>query len=288
MSRPHRIQYPGALYHVTARGNRRASIFLDDRDHFIWRDLLSTVAERFGFIVHSYCMMPNHYHMLVETPDANLSAGAHYLNSCYAQHFNKRHHLVGHVLQGRFHAVLIDRDAHLLELSRYIPLNPVRAGLVTDPAGWQWSSYGSLAGIVPIPAWLEHEWILSQFAHKQSRHVAYRAFVEAGRHMKDPLLGMDEHTSQPDSPPLSMLQYAALYPDRGVAMAAAYHAGGCAMKAIAAHFGVSVKTVSRAAKQYRDAFIVELVSDSGVDPKVDTNSAVEHASCVGINAWNVV
>jgi putative transposase len=221
------------------------------------------VVERFGFVIHSYCMMPNHYHVLLETPDANLSAGMHYLNSCYAQHFNKRHQLVGHVIQGRFHAVLVDRDAHLLELSRYIPLNPVRAGLVADPADWRWSSYQSLAGTAPSPTWLECEWILSQFAlHDLTRPATFAKFVEAGRHMKNPLLGMDEQTSLRDHAPPSLPHYAIRYPERNLAMAAAYHSNTYSMQEIAVHFGVSVKTVSRAAKRYRDDFTAEFVSDS--------------------------
>jgi putative transposase len=251
MSRPRRIQYPGALYHVTSRGNRRALIFLDDRDHLIWSDLLCAIVERFGFILHAYCMMPNHYHLVVETPQPNLSKGIHYLNSTYAQRFNKRHQLVGHVFQGRFYTVLIDQDAHLLELSRYLPLNPVRSGLVLNAEDWQWSSYRALAGLAPIPAWLESDWILSQFSSDASRQRrVFAHFVEAGRGMKNPLLCADEHTSLRSSTPLFLHQYENRYPNRDIAMAEAYRSNGYSMQEVAEHFGVSVKTVSRAARKH--------------------------------------
>lgn len=252
MSRPRRIQYPGALYHVTSRGNRRAVIFLDDRDHLIWMDLLGATVERYKFIVHAFCMMPNHYHLTVQTTDANLSLGMHFLNSSYAQHFNHRHGLVGHVIQGRFHALLVERDTHLLELSRYLPLNPVRTELVAAPEDWLWSSYRYYAGLARTPCWLHTEWILSTFSTDPAQQFArFRDFVHAGAGMENPLLGASEHTSLREAAPMTLQQYQAKYDDRGQAMGEAYLSHGFTMQEIADHFGVSTKTVGRMVKRYR-------------------------------------
>src|SRR4030042_5793823 len=129
MARPLRIEFPGAVYHVTSRGNARQTIFIDDEDRGGFLDLLSIVVERFNWICHAYCLMGNHYHLLIETPDGNLSKGMRELNGIYTQHFNRRHGRVGHVFQGRFKAILVEKDSYLLELCRYIVLNPVRAGI---------------------------------------------------------------------------------------------------------------------------------------------------------------
>ena len=135
MARPLRIEFPGALYHVTSRGNARAPIFLEDRDRRQLLRILSDVVERYRWVCHAYCLMTNHYHLLVETPEANLSRGMRQLNGLYTQRFNRAHERVGHILQGRFGAVLVERDAHLLELARYVVLNPVRAGMVAAGGG---------------------------------------------------------------------------------------------------------------------------------------------------------
>ncbi len=252
MSRPPRIQYPGALYHVTSRGNRRARIFHDERDHLIWMDLVGATVERFGFVVHGFCMMTNHYHLTVQTTDANLSLGMHFLNSSYAQHFNKRHDLSGHVIQGRFHAVLVDRDTQLLELSRYVPLNPVRTRLAAAPQDWPWSSYRYFAGLANSPPWLHMGWTLGMFSNDPSQQFArFREFVHAGIGMPDPLLGATEYTNWKDAVVIPLREYEARYPDRDQAMAAAHASNGFTLQEIAEHFGVSTKTVGRAVKRYR-------------------------------------
>jgi REP element-mobilizing transposase RayT len=130
MARPLRIEIPGALYHVTARGNARAPICLSDSDRLLFLDLLGNAIEEHGWIYHSFCLMPNHYHLLLETPEANLSRGMRQLNGLYGQRFNRRHDRVGHVFQGRFKGILVERESHLLELARYVVLNPARAGIV--------------------------------------------------------------------------------------------------------------------------------------------------------------
>ena len=181
MSRPLRVEYPGALYHLTLRGNARGEIFLDDNDREMFLDVLGSVVERFGWRIHAYCLMGNHYHLLAETPQPNLSPGMRWLNGVYTQRFNRHHQRVGHVFQGRFKAILVERDSYLLELARYVVLNPVRAGLASAPDRWPWSSYRATAGEQAAPCWLSVNWILDQLGNgvtpPQNR---YRQFVAAG------------------------------------------------------------------------------------------------------------
>jgi putative transposase len=129
MARPLRIEFPGALYHVTARGNARQDIFLDDEDRQRFLGVLARGVSRFHLLLHAYCLMENHFHLVVETPEANLSKAMRQLNGVYTQAFNRRHKRVGHVLQGRFKAIVVDRDSYLLELCRYVVLNPVSMAL---------------------------------------------------------------------------------------------------------------------------------------------------------------
>ncbi|MCH8056115.1 MAG: transposase, partial [Deltaproteobacteria bacterium] len=141
MARPLRIEYPGATYHVTSRGNERKAIFRGDLDRRKFLELLSSSVEQFILQLHAYVFMDNHYHLLVETPEGGLSRAVRYLNGVYTQYFNRRHRRVGHLFQGRYKAILIDKDSYLAELSRYIHLNPwrVRSG-VKDPLRYRWSS----------------------------------------------------------------------------------------------------------------------------------------------------
>jgi len=138
MARPLRLEFAGALYHVTSRGDRREEIYSDDQDRQIWLDTLGRACDRFNWVVHAYCQMTNHYHLVVETVDGNLSRGMRQLNGQYTQGFNRRHNLVGHLFQGRYKAILVQKEAYLLELSRYVVLNPVRAGMVKRPEEWPW------------------------------------------------------------------------------------------------------------------------------------------------------
>ena len=141
MARPLRIEFPGALYHVTARGNAGQDIFLDARDSQRFLDILDQVATRLRWRCFAYCLMSNHYHLVVETPAPNLSHGMRQLNGRYTQAFNRRHGRGGHLFQGRYKAILVERDAYLKEVCRYVVLNPVRAGLAPDARAWRWSSY---------------------------------------------------------------------------------------------------------------------------------------------------
>jgi putative transposase len=282
MSRPLRLEFPGALYHVTARGDRRGAIYRDVADRFIWLEVLGLVCARFHIVVHAYCQMTNHYHLMLETAEGNLSQGMRQLNGIYSQRVNRRHSLVGHVFQGRYKAVLVQKEAHLLELSRYIVLNPLRAGMVTSHADWHWSSHHFMLDPIGKPAWLDREWLLSQFGSSPDDAVeGYRKFVAAGAGpgVKSPLrhtqfqlvLGDEDFTAQhrrrqrrTELAEVGRIQrrivartlpeYEATYPDRDEAMARAYHSTAFTMANIGMHFGVTCKTVSRAVNRFDGKF----------------------------------
>ena len=191
MARPLRLEFPGALYHVTARGDRREPIYECDRDRFVFIDLLAREVQQQHWLLYAYCLMPNHYHLLVETPEANLVAGMRRLNGAYTQSFNRRHERVGHVLQGRYKAILVEKDAHLLELARYVVLNPVRANLVRDPAEYAWSSLRATLGEIPGPPWLAAHRLLALFGDELGRaRAGYLRFVAAGIGIPTPWTGV--------------------------------------------------------------------------------------------------
>jgi len=182
MARPLRIEVEGALYHVTSRGNARESVFFTDSDRDVFLKTLAEVVERYSWICHVYCLMTNHYHLVIETPNANLSRGMRHLNGVYTQRTNRKHLRCGHLLQGRFKSVLVEKESHLLELARYVVLNPVRAKMVRSAKDWRWSSYRATAGLSEARGFLTVEWILTQFGRDVSRaQQAYRKFVRQGR-----------------------------------------------------------------------------------------------------------
>ena len=181
MARPLRIEYDGAVYHVTARGNARKAIYKDDEDRNTFLEVLHQVNERFNWLCHAYCLMNNHYHLLIETPDGNLSKGMRQLNGVFTQRFNNRHHRVGHIFQGRYKSILIDNEGYLLEVSRYVVLNPVRAKAAEKPEDWKWSSYRGTAGLEVPHRCLTTDWLLGQFGtRKRHAESKYREFVWAG------------------------------------------------------------------------------------------------------------
>lgn len=195
MARPLRIQYPGALYHVTARGNAYQNIFRDDKDRFIFFDKLADVARVYGLICYAYCLMDNHYHLLLETPEANLSKAMRDLNGNYAQAFNVRHKTVGHLLQGRYKAFLIEKEPYLLSVVRYVVLNPVRAGWVKHPKDYRWSSYRATAGLARAPLWLATGWTLDLFSTEPKvARAQYRQFVGEDLKAESPLAEIREGT----------------------------------------------------------------------------------------------
>jgi len=181
MARPLRIEYPGAVYHVTSRGNARQAIFLSDADRRKFLDVLADTVEKYNWLCHAFCLLDSHYHLVVETTDPNLSLGMRQLNGVYTQAFNRAHQKVGHLFQGRYKAILVEKGSYLLELCRYVVLNPVRAGMVSEPDEWKWSSYTSTAYAGKVPDYLTIDWVLGQFAEKKTAaRQRYRKFVADG------------------------------------------------------------------------------------------------------------
>lgn len=180
MPRPLRVQFAGGVFHVTARGNRKADIFRDDSDRRLFLRILDATIARCRWRCHVFCLMPNHVHVVIETPEPNLSSGMQRLNGMYGQCFNHRHDLSGHLFQGRFHSKLVESNWHLLELSRYVVLNPVRAGLCARPEDWPWSSYRAMTGRAISPRFLVTDWLLNQFGKELDRaRSSYAEFVAA-------------------------------------------------------------------------------------------------------------
>lgn len=183
MSRQLRIEFPGAIHHVTSRGNERRNIFRDDHDRRHFLEILEEVVILRRWTLHAWVLMSNHYHLLVETPEIGLSRGMKKLNESYAKWFNTRHRRVGHLFQGRFKNILVERESHLLELTRYIVLNPVRCGAVKYAGDWKWSNYRATAGLTKPPPWLETDWTLMKFDpwNRGQAREDYRRFVAEGR-----------------------------------------------------------------------------------------------------------
>ena len=187
MARPLRLEFAGALYHVTSRGNRQDDIYELDIDRESFLTVLADVCKSYNWVCHAYCLMDNHYHLLIETPDANLSRGMRQLNGRYTQKFNREHGRVGHVFQGRYKAILIDKNSYLLELSRYIVLNPVRARMVHSAFDWPWSSYRATVGEQSKPSWLNTDWLLAGFSQKKLIAIErYKQFVSEGKNQPSP------------------------------------------------------------------------------------------------------
>jgi putative transposase len=280
MSRPLRIEFAGALYHVTSRGDGQDDIFQDDSDRELFFVVLAEVSERFNWTPHAYCLMGNHYHLLLETPDSNLSKGMRHLNGVYTQRINRKHKRVGHVFQGRYKAIIVQKQTYLLELARYIVLNPVRARMVRAARDWPWSSYRATAGIADTPSWLATDWILSSFSDKRTEAIErYKAFVAEEKNqpalweqLKNQIyLGTDAfvekmQSKKPPSEDLSEIplgqrramakplkHYVVRAGDRDKAIALAYDSGGYGMKEIGEHFGLHYSRVSRIISGQRKA-----------------------------------
>ena len=277
MARPLRIEFAGALYHLTARGNARQDIFEGDGDRQMFLEYLARVCDRHQWLCHAYCLMSNHYHLLVETGSPTLSKGMKYLNGVYTQYYNRKHARVGHLFQGRFKGVLVEKDAYLLELSRYIVLNPVRARMVRSAKDWPWSSYRTTVGLAPRSEFLTIDWILAGFGdNKQSAQQAYGRFVSEGQGQPspweqlknqiylgtdqfvedmqckmDPEQSLDDIPKPQKQPPVKPLAYyEKKYGVRNRSMAEAYRSGHYTLKEVGDYFGVSYATVSRALKAF--------------------------------------
>jgi REP element-mobilizing transposase RayT len=182
MARPLRLEHSGAIWHVTARGNERGDVFRDDVDREAFLSVLGRTVSLYGWRLHAYVLMGNHYHLLVETPEPTLSRGMRDLNGVTTQRFNRRHGRTGHLFEGRFKAILVEREVHLLEVARYVVLNPVRVGLARSAASWPWSSFKATAGLAEGPEWLETAWTIEQFGRRPAEaRRRYVAFVAEGK-----------------------------------------------------------------------------------------------------------
>ncbi|MFN2360588.1 MAG: transposase, partial [Marinobacter sp.] len=259
-----------------SRGNRQEAIYEtpDDRESYL--EILQSVCEKYNWLCHAYCLMGNHYHLLIETPEANLSNGMRQLNGVYTQCFNKAHGRVGHVLQGRYKAILVEKETYLLELVRYIVLNPVRAGMVSSPSEWPWSSYRATAGEAPPLDYLTTDWLLSVFGATRSQaQKAYVDFVNNACTKSSPwddlkgqvFLGSDqffehmlEHLDEPERlsevpavqrrpEPLPLEAYFEKTDNRDAAIAEAYASGGYTLKEIGDYLGLSYSRISRIVKE---------------------------------------
>jgi len=277
MARPIRIEYAGALYHITSRGNAREAIFFTDEDRLSFLKILQDQCRTINWLCHAYCLMDNHYHLLIETPDGNLSKGMRQLNGVYTQTFNRHHNRVGHVFQGRYKGILVEKEAYLLELCRYIVLNPVRAQMVRSAKEWPWSSYCSTAGYVEQDELLTSDWILASFAKsKTAAQIKYREFISQGKGQPSPwqslknqvYLGNEqfvkEHIdsitdkdvelseipkSQRKAKPMTMDYYLKQATNRDDAILRAWNSGGYTQKNIADYFSIHYSRVSKIIKK---------------------------------------
>ncbi len=180
MARPLRITYPGAFYHVTSRGNERKDIFKSKRDREKFLEYFESAAKRYDAVIHVFCLMDTHYHLLLETPSGNLPQIMRHINGAYTTYFNVKRGRSGHLFQGRYKAILVDIDEYAKELSRYIHLNPVRAKMVKTPEEYEWSSYQFYIGEKKPPEWLYRDFILGYFGKKVSiAQKGYHKFVNA-------------------------------------------------------------------------------------------------------------
>jgi putative transposase len=181
LARPLRLEYPGAIWHVTQRGNERKDIYRSDLDRRRFLELLVRSIEIYQWIVHAFVLMTNHYHLLIETPIPNLSRGMRDLDGDYAEEFNRRHRRSGHLFQGRFKGFIVEKETYLLRLCRYVVLNPVRARMVESVADWPWSSYRATALLEPPTPWLEVDWTLRHFGlDRREAARRYRQYVAEG------------------------------------------------------------------------------------------------------------
>jgi putative transposase len=279
MARQLRIEFPGAIYHVTSRGDRREPIFVDDFDRRTLLEVVQQGMARFNAAAFAYCLMDNHYHFVLHTREANLSKLMRHINGVYTQAFNRRHDKVGHLFQGRFNAILVDRDAYLLQVSRYVERNPLRAGLVAAPADWLWSSYRAHVGIAVGPTWLDsralHELLtggevadvgdrqraadryaslvgaagdrnLWDDALKQQIYLGNEAFIEKMQaHAKAHRLDTTEVPKAQRSKPLPLDHWLLVCASREEALWRAHTESGLSMSQLARELRLSVSRVSR-------------------------------------------
>lgn len=267
MGRALRIDIAGGLHHVTSRGNGGKNIFIDDEDRHYFIAILDRARESYCWLIHAYCLMDNHFHILLETIEPTLSRGMHFLNGNYSRCFNRRHGATGHVFKNRFNSVLVLRDEHLLALSRYIVLNPVRAGIVRSPDIYRWSSYRATIGMESKPNLLSTSLILSMFSDDPERAKAcYSRFVEEG---------MEEEGGDLSSSGLSAQQEETLCIDDGKAQFAQKNGGDQGSNAL---FRPPLLEIIKGApnKEQRNALILKAHKEYGYTQK-------DISSCLGIS-----
>jgi REP element-mobilizing transposase RayT len=233
MARPLRRDYPGAIHHVFVRGNARSAVAVDAVDHQRMLALLEQATSRFELVCHAWCLLPNHAHFMLTSQLGNLSRAMHWLGTCAAQSFNRRHERSGHLFQGRFGSKLVEDDGYFLELARYLPLNPVRAGLCRSPDGWLWSSYGATAGLRPTPSFLDAEAFIGLLGSRD----AYITWVAQG---VDASI-IDEHGFRQPPPRTPLAILLADGSDHAISCA---HSDGYSHSAIAEHLGMTRRQIS--------------------------------------------
>ncbi len=275
MSRPLRLEISGGIYHVTSRGDRREDIYECDEDRNEWLAILGKTCVRYNWKCHAYCLMGNHYHIVIETAEANLSTGMRHLNGVYTQYYNRHHDRVGHVFQGRFKGILVERDEYLLELARYVVLNPIRAKMTKNINSWEWSSYSTVIGKNQAQPWLDTDWILSCFSKQRKRAIErYVDFVRAGiglpsiwgslknqiflgtdKFVKRSQKEVDKKSSLDDIPrlqkrkiPESLEFYDNQFNSKEKAIVHAYLSGGYTLKELGIYYGKHYSTISRIIK----------------------------------------
>jgi putative transposase len=280
MARPPRIEFAGAIYHVTARGDHGEPVFNDDTDRMNLLSVFAQAASRFNARALAFCLMNNHYHFVIRTDKPNLSRLMRHVNGVYTQMYNRRHGTSGNLFRGRFKAIIVDRNAYYLEVCRHVDLNPVRAGIVRVPHRWPWSSYVAHTGRITAPEWLDtaavHAAVLGRplKTPSDSRRAAqrYAAFVAEGKGVALWASGLKSQiylgdrrfvermrsksgSDQPNArkvpraqrvaPKQRLSAYLARRRDRDSGIADAYRIGGYTMTAIADHVGLSISQVSR-------------------------------------------
>ncbi|MGI9558744.1 MAG: transposase [Thermodesulfobacteriota bacterium] len=258
MARPLRIEFPGACYFVTSRGNASERVFLDSDDGKLWMDTFESVCSRFGWICYAYCLMDNHYHIVVETPRPNLSAGMRQLNGVFTQAFNRRHKRGGHVFMGRFKSIVFQKEKYLKPLIKHVVLNPVRKGIITAPSQWKWSSCRASCGGDESVAFIDTKAVAGIFGGVDG----FKSFVSDGNYddirsgVKGQIYLGDEifvektaALASSDSKEIPLKQRTGIKPSRGAdrneAIISAFRSGSYSMKEISDLFGVHYSTVSR-------------------------------------------
>ena len=286
MARPLRIEFAGALYYVTSRGDRRAAIYADDEDRNAYLEVLGSVVEQFNWLCHAYCLMTNQYHLVIETPDGNLAKGMRQLNGTYTQYSNRRHQTAGHLFQGRYKAILADKDAYLMGLARDVVLNPVRARMVKRPERWRWSSYRAMVGTQGAPRWLCVDALLARFGRRRGSVIRrYARFVAEGVGAPDLwqarrnqiYLGDERFVERMQAKlgaqagnvniaraqrrrPATLIPIERSHGSRDQAVQAAHGSGAYSYQQIAEHFGIHFTTVGRIVRAGRAARRMQSVS----------------------------